>query len=498
MPQASRSPEELLEQARAGDLVRQAFGQLLAQYRNYTRLLARTLIGTNLRLRLDPSDLVQETFLEAHRDFPRFEGLTERELLAWLRRILVGNLADQARRQPEGRAAGLSPAGIAGGGPGAVGRPGEQGADGDGLLAQRRGREAEQAVLLADALAGLPPDYREVIILRNLERLRFDEVAARMGRSPGAVRMLCGPGPRTAQHRDGGPVMIQQGRTPVNGTGFTQDEAEGRAGPGPRRLPGRGRGRTAGRSRGMGGTAPGDRRPAGALPQEPPPRGGGGRGDGHHPGAGPRRCRHRRGSGHRCRSRFALGESDGPTLGDFRVIRELGRGGMGVVYEAEQHSLGRHVALKVLPFAASIDPRQIARFRVEAQAASHLNHPHIVPVYSVGCQDGVHYYAMQLIEGPTLAERIDERLCNRDASCSFRPPCSGTASTASMSTQDVTPAQPGSSTTGEAQPRSGRYRHAIAPSPTSGRPPAWAARRPRPSSTPTSRGCSTATSSRRT
>ena len=65
-------------------------------------------------------------------------------------------------------------------------------------------------------------------------------------------------------------------------------------------------------------------------------------------------------------------DSDGPTLGDFRVVRELGRGGMGVVYEAEQHSLGRRVALKVLPFAAAIDPRQIARFRVEAQAASQL------------------------------------------------------------------------------------------------------------------------------
>ena len=101
-------------------------------------------------------------------------------------------------------------------------------------------------------------------------------------------------------------------------------------------------------------------------------------------------------------------DPNGPRLGDFRVIRELGRGGMGVVYEAEQHSLGRRVALKVLPFAAAIDPRQIARFRVEAQAASHLNHPHIVPVYSVGCQCGVHYYAMQLIDGPTLAERIAE------------------------------------------------------------------------------------------
>ena len=102
------------------------------------------------------------------------------------------------------------------------------------------------------------------------------------------------------------------------------------------------------------------------------------------------------------------GDGQGPRLGDFRVLRELGRGGMGIVYEAEQHSLGRRVALKVLPFAAAIDPRQIARFRVEAQAASQLHHAHIVPIYSVGCQRGVHYYAMQLIDGSTLAELIAE------------------------------------------------------------------------------------------
>ena len=100
MTEGSRTVEELLERARGGDL--DAFGELLAQYRNYARLLARTLIGTTLRLRLDPSDLVQETFLEAHRDFPRFEGASEREVVAWLRRILVRNLADQARRQKAG------------------------------------------------------------------------------------------------------------------------------------------------------------------------------------------------------------------------------------------------------------------------------------------------------------------------------------------------------------------------------------------------------------
>src|SRR5947207_241601 len=89
-------------------------------------------------------------------------------------------------------------------------------------------------------------------------------------------------------------------------------------------------------------------------------------------------------------------------LGDFRLLRELGRGGMGVVYEAEQLSLGRRVALKVLPLAAALDARQLARFKNEAQAAAHLQHQHIVPVYFVGSERGVHFYAMQLIDGQSL------------------------------------------------------------------------------------------------
>ncbi|MHB8969188.1 MAG: protein kinase domain-containing protein [Pirellulaceae bacterium] len=93
-------------------------------------------------------------------------------------------------------------------------------------------------------------------------------------------------------------------------------------------------------------------------------------------------------------------------LGDFRLVRELGRGGMGVVYEAQQLSLRRRVALKVLPFASVLDSRQLRRFQNEAQAAAMLHHPRIVPVYGVGCDRGVHYYAMQLINGPTLADVI--------------------------------------------------------------------------------------------
>jgi serine/threonine protein kinase/Flp pilus assembly protein TadD len=103
-----------------------------------------------------------------------------------------------------------------------------------------------------------------------------------------------------------------------------------------------------------------------------------------------------------------IGDPLAGTLGDFRLIREVGRGGMGIVYEAEQISLNRRVALKVLPFAATMDPRQLVRFRNEAQAAACLHHPNIVPVHGVGCDRGVHYFAMQLIDGQTLAQVIGE------------------------------------------------------------------------------------------
>jgi serine/threonine protein kinase/Tfp pilus assembly protein PilF len=96
------------------------------------------------------------------------------------------------------------------------------------------------------------------------------------------------------------------------------------------------------------------------------------------------------------------------TLGDFRLLREIGRGGMGIVYEAEQISLGRTVALKVLPFASTFDPRQLQRFQNEARAAACLHHNSIVPVYAVGCERGVHYYAMQIIAGQSLDRAIAE------------------------------------------------------------------------------------------
>ncbi len=95
-------------------------------------------------------------------------------------------------------------------------------------------------------------------------------------------------------------------------------------------------------------------------------------------------------------------------LGDYRLIRQIGGGGMGIVFEAEQVSLGRRVALKVLPFAAMLDKEYRQRFKNEARLAAMLDHPNIVAVYDVGVEQGVHFYAMQYIEGQSLAEVLDE------------------------------------------------------------------------------------------
>jgi serine/threonine protein kinase/formylglycine-generating enzyme required for sulfatase activity len=95
-------------------------------------------------------------------------------------------------------------------------------------------------------------------------------------------------------------------------------------------------------------------------------------------------------------------------LGDYQILRELGRGGMGVVYEAQQLSLGRHVAIKVLPPHALLDPRRLGRFQREAKAAARLHHTNIVPVFGVGEQDGLHYYVMQFIPGLGLDVVLNE------------------------------------------------------------------------------------------
>ena len=159
-------------------------------YRRYLALLARVQIGQRLQGKVDAEDLVQETFLEAHRNFPRFQGTSEAQFILWLRQILAAKLATLVRhylgtqgrdvrmeREIEGafdRSSVLLDRGLVA----AQSSPSQQ--------ASRR----EQAVLLADALAELPADYREAIVLRHLEALTFPEVAQRMERSLDSVQKL--------------------------------------------------------------------------------------------------------------------------------------------------------------------------------------------------------------------------------------------------------------------------------------------------------------------
>ena len=187
-PIAGRDPDDLLSLARAGNAA--ALGQLLELYRGYLTLLARLQIGRHLQGKVDPADVVQETFLEAHRDFAGFHGQAEAELVAWLRRILATNLANLVRHylgtqrrdvrlerrladELEESSRCLTAA---------LAVPQSTPSEG----AARR----EQAVVLAGAVERLPADYREVLVRHHLQGETLAEVARQMGRSLDSVKKL--------------------------------------------------------------------------------------------------------------------------------------------------------------------------------------------------------------------------------------------------------------------------------------------------------------------
>ena len=184
----SPDPERLLCLAQAGD--GPALGQRLESYRNYLTLLARNQIGRRLQGKVDASDLVQQTFLEAHRDFGQFRGETEAELVGWLRRILATNLANQVARYCGTRRRNVR-----------LERELAHELDQSsrvlnrGLVAKQsspshQAVRRDQAVLLGDALEQLPEDYRQVLVLRHLEEQSFPEVVRHMGRSLDSVKNL--------------------------------------------------------------------------------------------------------------------------------------------------------------------------------------------------------------------------------------------------------------------------------------------------------------------
>ena len=178
----------LIDEARAGH--RATLGQLLESYQSYLRLLAQIEIGRRLQGKVDASDIVQETFLEAHRQFPSFQGHAEGQLTKWLRTILAGTMANTVRRYAGTQARDLR-------------LERDLAADLnqstcalERILIDQHSSPSQQAIrgeqslLVAAAMSRLPEDYQAVLVLRHLEGLSFPQVAERMGRSVDSVEKL--------------------------------------------------------------------------------------------------------------------------------------------------------------------------------------------------------------------------------------------------------------------------------------------------------------------
>jgi RNA polymerase sigma-70 factor (ECF subfamily) len=184
---SAASISRCIELAREGRA--DALSELLAAYRNYLRLIAATCVDRRVQGKADPSDLVQETLLKAHQNFATFRGSTEQEWITWIRQILVNNLADlhrrfslQARRvEREQSLEAMSEKSS---------RSLHELVSARGSSPSQSAQRRELGVILADALAGMADDDREVVVLRNLRELEWKEIATLTGRSPDAARML--------------------------------------------------------------------------------------------------------------------------------------------------------------------------------------------------------------------------------------------------------------------------------------------------------------------
>ena len=180
--------QPLLDQAKTGNEL--ALGKLFETYSNYLTLLARVQIGRRLQGKADAADVVQECFMEAHRQFPNFRGTSEPELTAWLRRLLAGQIALLIRQYLGTKARDVRLE------QNLYAEVDQSFQAMDASLAasittpSMRASRREQALLLSDALGKLPENYREVIVLRHLEGFSFSDVASRMGKSEDSVQKL--------------------------------------------------------------------------------------------------------------------------------------------------------------------------------------------------------------------------------------------------------------------------------------------------------------------
>lgn len=178
----------LLAQAKTGSEASR--GELFEHYRGYLDLISSVELGRRLKTKVDPSDIVQETFLEAHRSFDSFRGESEGEFTAWLRTILGRRVAHLVRRYLRNQGRDVRREQTLDLTLDASSRAVEHGLNAIQPSPSKGASQREESVLLANALARLPPDYREVVVLRHFEGLAFVEVGERMGRSLDSVQKL--------------------------------------------------------------------------------------------------------------------------------------------------------------------------------------------------------------------------------------------------------------------------------------------------------------------
>ncbi len=384
-PHAAGSDESsgLLRRGFDGDST--AFDELFGRHRAaLLRAVARRL-GPSLRNRFDPSDVVQEAQVEALERLEEYAGRRPMPFRSWLLRTALQRVSKLRRhataaRRDRGRE---QPLEIPGDGSSATG----------GRIAasdstpSRRAAARDVACRLHAVLDRLPEPDRAILGMRTFEGLSYEEAASRLEIDPAAAQAIrpCPPSPpRRAGGRgpDGVPSM--------NGRLTSATSPEPAAEPSSSSASAAtlvARAADEYLERIAAGEVPDvaefvRRYPqvAGVLPQVLPAL--------------------------ELLRTLAPAEAVPEALGEFRILREIGRGGMGVVYEAVQISLGRRVALKVLLAGGMVDVRSLTRFQVEAQIMGALHHPHIVPIFAVGYDRGTHYYAMQLVEGCSLAERL--------------------------------------------------------------------------------------------
>jgi RNA polymerase sigma-70 factor (ECF subfamily) len=184
---SSQQVEELIFRAKAANEV--ARDELMVRYRNYLRMVARVWLDRTVAAKMEPSDVVQETLLRAHRGFDQFQGQSERELMVWLRKILAHYLIDVTRHYRASMRTAVREQSLEAALEQSAARL-ENRLVATGSSPSQQTQRRETAVLLADALERLKRDHREVILLRSLEELDWQTIASRMRRSPDAARML--------------------------------------------------------------------------------------------------------------------------------------------------------------------------------------------------------------------------------------------------------------------------------------------------------------------